>query len=301
MKGHYLAALALLAAAPAHALVITPVFVYAEATAKTPGGSNTDSKSGGTSANATESSSYTVTVPGFGSTTDTVDAAAYQRDDGFSRIELNVESNGQFPIATTGKLTEYGAEGKTALYLEYFNDEALAIAPIFNFSLSNVAADTTHAGGDPVEAEFKFDVSSSGSGDSFSASATARSTYNNAEIVNQNNMSGNAVPYECSSGFCFRAAYLFDDIMDSISVGLLDPGATATVFVDMSAETTFNGTEQGAYARIQDPNGGSAFSYTTTFANVGGPPPSQVPLTSTALLFMGGLGGLFAVRRRKRA
>ncbi len=299
MKVHYLAALTLLATAPAHALIITPLFVYAEATAETPGGSNTDSKSGGTSADVTESSSYTVTVPGFGSTTDTVDAAAYQRDDGFSRIELKVESNGHYSVATTGELTGYGAEGKTALYLEYFNDEALAIAPFFNFTLSNIAADTTFAAGDPVEAEFKFDVSSSGSVDSFSASATARSTYNNAEIVNQNNMTGNAVPYECSFGFCFRAAYLFDDVMDSISVGLLDPGEIATVFVGMSAKTTFMGTEQGAYARIQDPNGGSAFSYNTTFADVG--TPSQVPEPSTVLLLMSGLGGLIAVRRRKRA
>lgn len=38
MKMYYLAALALVAAAPAQALVITSLAVYAEATAKTPGG-----------------------------------------------------------------------------------------------------------------------------------------------------------------------------------------------------------------------------------------------------------------------
>lgn len=67
----------------------------------------------------------------------------------------------------------------------------------------------------------------------------------------------------------------------------------------MSAETIFDGTEPGAYARIKDPSGSPVFSYNMTFANVTSLSP--MPLPATALMLLGGLGGLFAARRHKRA
>lgn len=301
MKIHYLAALALMVAMPAQALVITPLVVVAEATAETPGGANSDNQLTTGTASVNESSSYTVTDSSGFSVTDTVFATALQRDDGFSYIELRVETNGQRGFASTGKLSGYGAEASTFFALEYFNNGSTPVSPIFNFSLSNIAAETATAGGPAVEAELTFDAYVNGGGDSYSASATARATYNNPQIVNQNNMSGSVVPYNCVPGFCFNAAYIFNDISDAILVGVLNPGQRKEVIVEMSAELTFIGIEQGAYARIRDPNGGPVLTYSTTFANVPGGPgpgPSPVPAPATWLLM---LGGLYAATRRRGA
>lgn len=195
-------------------------------------------------------------------------------------------------LAATGEISGYGAQGKTEFVLEYRTDGAVAVAPILNFTVSNIAAETaTFLSDPPVEVDFTFDAFANGGGDRYSASATARATYNNAEIVNQNNMSGTANQYECTFGLCFRAAYIFDDISDAILVGVLNPGNIATIVVEMTAELTFNGLEQGAYARIRDSNG-SGLTYWTTFADV---PTGRAPAPATWLQM---LAGIFAILRR---
>lgn len=293
-------AVGLLAAAPTNALTITPLAVIANTTAETPGGLESDSETFGSgSASATSVSSYTVT-DSFGSTTDTVTAAAFQRDDGFSYIELKVDSNGFPNVAATGKLSGYGATADTAFVLDYYNDGAAAVNPIFNFTLSSIAAVLFHGGGgpDPVEAKFNFKTHILEGGDSFSASATAQGNYNDFQLVDANNMSATIVTSDCFFGVCQTGNYIFDDITESIAVGLLNPGERKTVVVEMGAETIFNGTELGAYARIKDPSGGPAFTYDTTFVPVG---PTPVPLPASAFLLLGAFGSLVALRRRHRS
>ena len=297
MKLYCCTALAMLVTAPAQALIITPFAVGADATAKTAGGNDNDSQIFATgTASATATSNHTVTYPdgngGTISTTDSVTAAAYQRDDGFSYIELKVDGD-VYNVASTGTDSEFGGEASTVLALHYYNDGVDPVSPIFNFTLSSIAADTATFGDEPVEAEISFDAYVSGGGDSFSASATARSSYNQAEIVDANNMSGTVQPYECDFGVCFRAAYIFDDITDALLLGVLNPGEWVDVIVEMGAKTSFRAYEEGAYARIRDPNGGAVFAYSTTFDNLV-TPPAPAPVPATWLLL---IGGLAAVRR----
>ncbi len=291
----YFVLFALFAAAPAQALIITPLSVHAEATAETPGGSNSDSQTTTGTASVNQTSTYTKSAGGH-STTDTVTAKAYQRTDGLSRIELKVKNSDSSDayFAATGENSGYGARGLTKLTLEYKNDGSQDVSPIFNFSLSDIYAETFNGGSGPVEVNFDYKAYVLGGGDSYNASGTARHEYNNAQFINANNMSASIAHADCMFGVCNKALYSFGDISDSIMVGLLHPNDIANIVVEMSVQLNFNGLEQGAYARIQDPNGGSAFNYWTTFANAPGG-SATVPEPTTWLLI---LNGLLAIRWR---
>lgn len=242
----------------------------------------------------------TDTVTSFG-VTDTITGTAIQNENGFSSLELTVESDGFEGFASTGQDGAVNNRATAIRQITFTNNTSFATVGTFSFSLSGIELETYRVGGGAdSEAKVSFAVGAT-NGSTFDAEMTLRGTLPNSgplhEIVSASNFGGSVVTSECvSASSCYKGTVNVTPLSDSITLGVIAPGDSVSVTTTFDIETSFSRNENGAQARAIDPS-----TYSWTFAPVGGPQPAPIPVPAGAWLMLSGLGAIAVLRRRKRA
>lgn len=276
-----LAALLLSTANAAHAVTVTATDVYARTSVTGTAGNDGSSQQG-----LPVAVSNAAIGDGTGDT-DAIEASAYQHENGVSYVRAFASD--PYGMGYSGDGTEENGEAWTAITYTFFNDGPDTIAPIFNFTLSDIIVSAFTAGGAAPNASIVFGVSSIA--ETYSARVEVQGDYNHPKITTDN-IDGVSSQSECGGSTCYRTTWT-GSASGSISVGAIASGESGYASVTMFANATFEGYEDGAYAQIWDPNGGPVFTYSVT----DDVPVSPVPLPASGLLLLGALS-LVGLRRR---
>lgn len=218
-----------------------------------------------------------------------------------------------------------GAQATTVDFSDLAANTALGIFDFGDGITGIVTADGTRAISPDVAVVFDTDATDTADADlespfTLAGDDTVTRSFGNAIIIQENpaDADGNFIADDVGGGGTIEFA--FNNIISLFEVSLLDArlGSTVTLFngadefaltTTVSADTTdaevpnlftvldFGGALGNRF--VVDFNGGSGAvgEFTATLA----PAPAPVPLPASALLLIAGLGGLGAMKRRKKS
>lgn len=291
------AVLSAVAASQAEAITVnlTPTVDFINATVNVNG--KADGSGDTPVAFATETDTQVVSDQGFTSI-DTTTGTAIQNENGFSSLELKVDTNGQEGIAATGIPGAVNSYATAIRKITFTNNTSFATVGTFSFSLSGIELETFRATGTSTDTEARvfFDVGSTNN-QQYEAKMTLRGVSTGSgsvfSISGAQNMSGPINLSSCfAPGDCQKATVPVDPLSGSITLGVVAPGDSVSVFTTFRIETQFDRFENGAQAKAIDPG-----SYSWNFTQVGGTP--IVPLPAGGWLILTGLGAFTLLRRRR--
>lgn len=229
-----------------------------------------------------------------------------------SEVDVNGDANisggafiagGQAPLQLIGSGTYEIEETNTSGASQDYAFDFLLSGLAFNLNGDFGGADAgpNPFGGivDAVGARFSYDVLLDGTS-IFSASAEmfgGSDVYQTANVVNAtvNNVGFDEVFGGGGSGARFEV----DDIFDTLDLGSIADGDTFNVTATYRVEMLANGFENAVGANFVDPATISlgVISATTTTTQ---PPMSAVPLPAAGWMLLAGVGGIAAMKRRKK-